>query len=187
MKRLFIAIKINDSPEVKSMFEFIMKSLNSERIKWVELWNLHLTLIFLGDTEEEKIDEIKAAIDNLTTRFAQFQMTIKSAGVFKNFVTPTVIWLGIEPNQVLEEIKKGLDENLNKIGYSLDTKKFKPHLTIGRSKFIKDKSNLEDIIDNLQGKEISVQHVDKIILYESTLTQNGPIYKAVHTSQLQAG
>ena len=76
MKRLFIAIKIMDSPEVKSVFEFVKKSLNNERIKWVEIWNLHLTFVFLGDTEERKIDGIKAAIDDLASRFNQFQLII---------------------------------------------------------------------------------------------------------------
>jgi len=186
MKRLFIAIKILDSQELKSQIDFITKSLNDERIKWVEIWNLHLTLIFLGDTEEEKLNDIKVAINSMTALFTQFQLVIKSAGGFKDLENPTVIWLGIEQNQTLEEIKKVLDDNLNRKGISLDSKKFRPHLTIGRTKLIKDKLNLKNIVGNLQGKEISSQQVDNIILYESTLTQNGPVYRAIHVSPLKS-
>jgi 2'-5' RNA ligase len=185
MKRLFIAIKIMDLPDVKNVYEFVKSSLESERIKWVEIWNLHLTLVFLGDTEEEKLTELKTAIDNLTIQFQHFQLTIKSAGVFKSIENPTAIWFGIDSNQVLEEIKKTLDYNLNKIGLTQENKKFKPHLTIGRPKLIKDKLNLKNIIEGLQGKLISIQLIDKIILYESKLTQEGPIYKSIHIGQLQ--
>ncbi len=181
-KRLFIAIKINNSNSFLNVQEEIKLSLQRERIKWIDPDNLHLTLSFLGDTDELIIPKLKLAMDSIVGNFSQFNMELKSVGVFKSINFPTVLWIGIEPNKIMSEIKKALDLQLKSIGIAVEMREFKPHLTIGRIKNITDKKNLELLLKNYSNKKISNQLVNEIILYESILSSDGPIYNVIYKS-----
>ncbi len=185
MKRLFIAIKIEQSKPLIEIFGKIKKELAEEKVKWVDPENLHLTLVFLGNTQDEFIPKIKPLIDDISYKYSQFNMTLSSFGVFKNIQNPTVFWFGIEKNNVLSEINKELYSKLTELGLLIEMRDFKPHLTIGRSKIINEKVKLKDLIDELRDKIITNQKVENIILYESILTPGGPIYKALHKSFLK--
>ena len=59
MKRIFIAVKVNPEGELLRMFSSLKAILGAENIKWVDPANIHLTLAFLGDTDEKRIDDSK--------------------------------------------------------------------------------------------------------------------------------
>ena len=90
-KRLFIAIKIDTSNSLLSILESIKHDLHSENIKWVDPHNLHLTLAFLGDTEDTMIDKIIPVMDGISNNSSQFNIELNSLGVFKSFNFPSVI------------------------------------------------------------------------------------------------
>jgi RNA 2',3'-cyclic 3'-phosphodiesterase len=182
-KRIFIAIKIESSASFLKILEEIRTCLNREKIKWVDPDNLHLTLTFLGDTEEILISKIKAALDNIKS--VQFSLEMNSLGVFKNINSPAVLWVGIMPNKIMTDIKNAIDLQLINIGLSLEARVFKPHLTIGRIKSITDKKNLEVLLKKFSNKNIAVQPVTEIILYESILSSEGPTYTIIHKSSLK--
>ena len=52
MKRLFVALKINPDQNFLEVYDKLKSSLRHEKIKWVEMQNLHLTLKFFGDTDD---------------------------------------------------------------------------------------------------------------------------------------
>jgi 2'-5' RNA ligase len=181
-KRIFIAIKIESSASLLKILEEIKTCLNREKIKWVNPDNLHLTLTFLGDTEEILISKIKAALDNIKS--GQFSLELNSLGVFKNINSPAVLWVGIMNNKIMTDIKNAIDLQLSKVGLSLEARVFKPHLTIARIKSIADKKNLEILLKKFNNKSITVQPVTEIILYESILSSEGPTYMIIHKSNL---
>jgi 2'-5' RNA ligase len=184
-KRLFIAIKIDTSNSLLSILESIKHDLHSENIKWVDPHNLHLTLAFLGDTEDTMIDKIIPVMDGISNNSSQFNIELNSLGVFKSFNFPSVIWFGFKPDFIMPGIKNALDLQLKNIGFTVEERKFTPHLTIGRIKNIVDKKNLQIVLNKFNNKEISKQIVKDITLYESILTSNGPIYKMIHQSLLK--
>ena len=182
-KRIFIAIKIESSAFLLKILEEIKTCLDREKIKWIDPDNLHLTLTFLGDTEEILISKIKAALDNIKS--VQFNLEMNSLGVFRNINFPAVLWVGIMPNKIMTDIKTAIDFQLINIGLSIEARVFKPHLTIGRIKNITDKKNLEILLKKFSNKNIAVQLVSEIILYESILSSEGPIYKIIYKSSLK--
>ena len=55
---------------------------------------IHFTLQFLGEINEEKCKQIKGVLNEIS--FSQFDVSLKNVGAFPNFKNPRVIWIGIE-------------------------------------------------------------------------------------------
>lgn len=184
MKRLFAAIKIHPSPRYISLFNEISSSLRHERIKWVEPENTHLTLKFFGETDETKIPAIRQSIETAVAQAKPFSLKIANTGIFGSRYDPKVIWFGIEKNSELEDLVQNIFTELSKCGWEKDRQNFVPHLTIGRIKELKDKPLFQKIIGKYNIMEIQEEKVTEIILYESILRREGPLYVKVFSAVL---
>ena len=185
MKRLFAAIKIDPGKEFTRQFRTLKSELHTEKIKWVEEHNIHVTLKFFGETEEERIPEINRVLEEMVVDTTVFSFSLKKLGVFGSSYDPRVVWVGIEPYTDLAHIMTVLRDKMSVIGYEPDRQNLVPHLTLGRIKFLKDKKSFQQIID--QNKDISSQEitVDRFILFESILKKEGPVYLAHKTFRLR--
>jgi RNA 2',3'-cyclic 3'-phosphodiesterase len=181
-KRLFIAIRIETSELLLSLLNEIKNELKGDNIKWVDPQHLHLTLAFLGDTEETIIENIITLMDSVGKSTTEFDIELNSLGVFKSINFPSVLWFGLNYDNSLPVLKTNLDNQLKKIRLKVDERIFKPHLTIARIKNIVDKNCLQLMLNKFCKKEILKQKVDYFNLYESILTPAGPIYRIIHQS-----
>jgi len=179
MKRIFIAVKTDPQGDLLRMFSSLKARLGAENIKWVDPANLHLTLAFLGDTEEKKIAVLKSMLNDKCSGFGNFDFHLTGTGVFKNFRDPRVLWVGIRSAERLIQLNKIISEGLKIIGFELEERQFKPHLTLGRVKSIKDTENLKIMLESYRDVHFQTVHVNEVILFESILMQAGPIYKAL--------
>jgi 2'-5' RNA ligase len=185
MKRLFVAIKINPDRLFLSQFHEIQNRLHHERIKWVEEYNIHVTIKFFGETEETKIRDITHVLAEVAAGTSVFSFSLQDLGIFGSSYDPRVVWVGIEPYEKLASMMKLIGEKMETIGYKPDRQNLVPHLTLGRIKFLKDKNLFRQIID--QSRDISSQEiiVDRFILFESILKKEGPVYLALQTFPLR--
>jgi 2'-5' RNA ligase len=179
MRRIFIAVKIDTGKNLLNIISNLKTGLKDERIKWTEIDNFHITLAFLGDTEEDKIKAIVTMLKSVCKGSGVFEIVIKGAGVFKNFNDPRVIWIGIETSEKLNHLYESIKSGLKETGISLEERNFKPHLTLGRIKSIPDRDTLKTIIAGYDNLELQKQEVNEVILYESILSETGPVYKPV--------
>jgi 2'-5' RNA ligase len=185
MKRLFAAIKIQPDNVFLDQFHELQNRLKHEQIKWVEEHNIHITLKFFGETEEEKFPEIVSLLELVTADINVFSFSLQKLGVFGSSYDPRVIWAGIEPYANLSFIMKMISRKLENIGYKPDRQNLVPHLTLGRIKLIKDKQMFQKIIDENNGISSQEIIVDSFILYESILKKEGPVYLALKTFLLR--
>ena len=184
MKRTFVAIRINISKQTAEFFNDIKFQLKDEKIKWVDPWNMHLTLFFLGDTEEKLIPEISEELKLELKGIKSFKLKCKKLGLFKNINNPRVLWFGLEKKQALLELKQKVDNVIKSFGYESENKKFVPHLTLGRIKFLKNRKFLESLVEKYKDQMIQEFKVNEIIFYESKLTQKRPVYSVLNKIML---
>ncbi len=184
MKRTFVAIRINISKQTAEFFNDIKFQLKDEKINWVDPWNIHLTLFFLGDTEEKLIPEISEELKLKLKGVESFKLKCKKLGLFKNINNPRVLWFGLEKKQALLELKQKVDNVIKSFGYESENKKFVPHLTLGRIKFLKNRKFLESLVEKYKDQMIQEFKVNEIIFYESKLTQKRPIYSVLNKIML---
>ena len=172
--RGFIAIDINATTNLVE-FENELARTGAD-LKLVEPKNIHITLKFLGDVEEDQIDEIEQIMKESVKESKPFAIKLKGTGVFPNENYIKVLWIGIEGGQIIETIAVNIDERLTKLGFKKEKRGFSPHLTIGRVKTAKNKQILIKTIEDYRDTEFSTEDVKMIKLMKSDLTPKGPIY-----------
>jgi 2'-5' RNA ligase len=177
MKRIFVAVRVEPGSELKRMISSLKSLLASERIKWVDLINIHLTLVFLGDTEEKRLTELSGLLKEKCNGFPVFEFLLSGTGVFKNFRDPRVIWAGIKNSGELNELQSLISAGLKSAGFIFEERQFNPHLTIARIKSVSDNEKLKKVLGNYAGTDFQKVQVKEVILFESILRQEGPIYK----------
>ncbi len=172
--RGFIAIDIDSFPKLVE-FERDIKN-SGANVKLVEPQNIHLTLKFLGDTDELLIDRIVDIMKESVKEIEPFTIKLKSAGVFPNERYIKVMWIGIENGEIVGKIASKIDEKISDLGFEKEKRKFSVHLTIARVKSAKNKEKLMQMIEKYKDIEFANITVDSIKLKKSELTQKGPIY-----------
>lgn len=179
MKRIFIAIKAEAGETLFRIVSSLKSGLINEGIRWTSLDNIHITLAFLGDTEENMIRVISSELKERCEGSGKFQLTIRGIGIFKNLSDPHVIWTGIETSEKLTQLYSTVINGINEAGIKMEQRPFKPHLTLGRIKYLNDKTALKNLLDIYQNAEIQKVTVNEVIVYESLLKPTGPLYTPI--------
>ncbi|HOW10785.1 MAG: RNA 2',3'-cyclic phosphodiesterase [Bacteroidales bacterium] len=177
MKRLFIAIKIVPEGDLLRMISSVKAMVGDESIKWVDPCNVHITLAFLGDTGERKIKPLTRILPEVCTGHGRFEFSLSGTGVFKNYNDPRVIWVGINPKEAITALNAKITCGLKSGGFLTEDRSFRPHLTIGRIRTIKDSERLKRVLETYRETEFQTIKASEVILYESILMQTGPLYK----------
>ena len=179
MKRLFTAIKVRPDDAFLRQYKELRLSLLNEKIKWVEEYNIHITLKFLGETDEKRIPAIGEALTLVADNTKSFSFMLKGLGIFGSRYDPRVIWTGIEPYDELAGLMEKVHASLEKAGFERDRQNLVPHLTLGRIKFLQDKPSFQKKTD--AHKSIISQPIPAraMILFESILKKEGPVYKEI--------
>jgi len=184
--RTFIAIALpQEMRDYLACIQAELKKCQAD-VKWVQPENIHLTLKFLGERDEKKIEKIKEILEETAREKACFSLRLCNIGAFPKIDFPRIIWAGIDAGEKeTEALALELEERIAKIGIPKEDKPFSSHITIAR---IKSPANREGLVQGLkkipqiQGKEF---RVEKITLYKSTLTPKGPIYEVLKEANLK--
>ncbi len=177
--RTFLAIEVPKDAR-KRIDAFIQEeSTRSLPIKWVKFQNLHVTLKFLGEIDEQKKSEIQPVIKEITEKLRPFQVNLEGVGCFPGPKNPKVLWIGVKQGaEILGEIAQELERRLSKFGFKKE-RRFHAHLTIGRiKKFCK--------VDDILTKSITTEvfPINAITFFKSTLKPEGPIYEELEKFNL---
>lgn len=184
--RLFIAIHIIPTPKLINILSEFKAKLHQSKIKWVNEQNMHLTLHFLGDVNNYYINSLNQTLSETANKYSSAKLILKGIGYFKRNNKPTVIWVGINKNDTLNRIYLNLKNSLDNLGINHDNKsEYKPHLTLGRIKYLKDKSPYNELISKYSDIQIGEELIKEIILYKSELKQEGPVYTSLGRHSLQ--
>jgi len=169
--RTFVAIEI-DNKDILRKIRSIQES-TSFKAKPIRIDQIHFTLQFLGEIDEEKCEKVKDMLSTIT--FSQFDLSLKGVGGFPNLKNPRVIWIGTDKKGAdkLIEIAEEIRIKLIHLGFEKD-KKFKPHLTVMRVKHKVDGISLQ--MKKYESIEFGTQVVSKIKLKRSVLSPKGPEY-----------
>jgi 2'-5' RNA ligase len=184
--RIFVAIDLPHDLK-KEIFPVAKKISEEIPLRLVANEILHLTLVFLGERNENQVEQIKKALKSVTEGFSPFTLVLENLVVFPDNKRPRGIWfnLGGQKEKYFSLYKKVVD-GLLKSGLKLEEKYFEysPHCTIGRfPEKIKMPGNINQKINwvNLN-KDFLVK---KIILYQSKLSSSGPTYFKLAEFKLQ--
>ena len=177
--RAFLSIDIENQalyPQISETQRKLDTSL--AKMKLVEIENIHFTLKFFGDTSLPRIDEIESCLSKI--KIEPFEIVVNGVGAFPTKRKPRVIWIGVTQNaDRIRDLKMEIDSHLEELGYRPEKKKFTPHATIARIRFIKDAGKLANNLEELVNQPIGSITISKFNMKKSTLTPSGPIYETL--------
>ena len=160
---------------------------NRDKINWVNPGNIHITLSFLGEADPACFEEQATQIAMLVARHSGFDLGTTGTGVFPHANDPHVLWVGAAPydNRLLT-FKADLDNLLKHYGYTIDYRKFQPHITLGRVKSISRKSSFihDYLIRDVREMIFPIQEVKWL---QSTLTPEGAEYEEIYNFKFKQG
>ena len=134
--RLFIAIEIPH--RLKSEFHDLGKSFRPrehEMVRWIESEAMHLTLKFLGDTPIDRVPEITTALQRAALSTGKFSIRVGRTGCFPSFRNPRICWVGLSGElRRLEQLQGRVEGAMVALGFERESLKFKPHVTVGRTR-----------------------------------------------------
>jgi len=171
--RAFISIDIPQ--EAQNQIVKIQSQLPEFYGKKTETENLHLTLKFLGEIDEDKMNNVRKKLKEI--KFNKFETEIDSIGVFSpKFIK--IIWLHLSN---CDELQNEIDNKLENLFEN--EQRFMSHLTIARVKSIKNKNDFLKKINEIKIEPMKFG-VANFRLKESVLSKKGSAYKTIEEYKL---
>lgn len=178
--RCFIAVDLSQA--VKEGIREIIDRLRrtSRSVKWVPVENLHVTVKFLGEVPDDRVAKIKTQVSDVCMRHEPFEISIRGTGAFPSMKRPSVLWVGIERSDALERLYSDTDLSLSELGFARETRRFSPHLTVGRVKDLKDIEWTVKEFCTFQETLFGSIQVRELLVMQSVLRPSGAEYSKVH-------
>ena len=187
--RTFIAIELPQ--DIRTHLAGLQNELKKAGadVKWVEEANIHITLKFLGEVNDQQLAEVKKVLEGAAYASKQFSMRVSSLGAFPKVSFPKVIWVGIDKGDAeTQHIVQDLEDRLVRLGIPQEQRPFSSHITIGRTRSELNRVRLAQELDSLAGQlagQTQEFNVTKITLFKSTLTPKGPLYEVIKEAPLK--
>jgi 2'-5' RNA ligase len=192
MIRTFLAVELGD--DLRHQIRLVQQDLRQRldggfskdiRITWVQPSSIHLTMKFLGDTDEELIGPLREALERAMSGFERVTMPIERVGVFPRLQQPRVLWVG--PSEQWEQgddakrltaLHRAVEDGCRSFGFAPEGRPLSPHLTLARVKegerHVGQALAKSDVMD--RPMSLGVLQVESIVLMKSELQPGGAVY-----------
>ena len=134
--------------------------------------NMHLTLAFLDEQPEATLREVADALESLTMPAFTYRLSgIASFG--------TALALRADPSPALADLHTRVLSRLHGAGLILERRRFRPHVTFTRlpeRRDAREEARFKTFLEREAATSIEEIAAREVVLYESILTRDGPIY-----------
>ncbi len=175
--RAFISVDLPELDALRALGEELRRT--GAALKIVDLGQVHLTLKFLGDTEEALVPRIVEAMRATVAGNRPFAVRLVGTGAFPNLRRMNVVWVGMEGAEPLVEIARRLEAGMEPLGYPREGRDFSAHVTVARVKGPRGLDDLRRVLGAHARDPFGEVLVDRVRLKKSVLTPQGPVYSTV--------
>jgi len=179
MFRGFIAIDVPSTPALDAFAGNLRKA--SPALKVVATDQLHLTLKFLGETEEGLVPDVRTAMAEAVGDLSPFEIRVNGTGAFPSLGRMNVIWVAVDGAEPIRRVAEALQVGLESLGFPREDRPWKAHVTIARVKGHRDLDRARRLVEAHASDAFGSHTVDTIHLKKSVLTPQGARYTVVDT------
>jgi len=184
--RTFIAIEI--PAEIKTEMVKVQEQLKKSNVdaSWPRPDGVHLTLKFLGEAPESKISEMVSALRTAAEGTGLLRLEVRGVGTFPNPKNARVAWIGLGGDvEKLVKLQLAVEEAMVRINMAREERKFTPHLTLGRIKFIRSRDKWLKALDEIKDISLPGFDVTAVSLMKSELKPSGAVYTEMGRVELK--
>ncbi len=172
--RVFIAIDITQNIK-NEIGNFIRacKKIPDAPVKYVGIENLHITLKFLGDLENDSLQSLIEEFSKISPSISE--LAVHSAGAFPSLDFTKIAWVGIRENPDLKQAFMDIEKICQNNGFMPEERDFHPHITIARIKG-RVTNDWINVIRKYSAFEFGHFIPEGFCIYRSDLNKSGPLY-----------
>jgi 2'-5' RNA ligase len=170
--------------------EFLDARREAGDFRWVPREQMHLTLAFLAEVPERRLDDLEERLERAASRRTSFAAKITGGGAFPNVGRARALWAGLQlddPAGVeLGRLATGVRAAAGKAGIAIDGARFKPHLTVARLRHPQESTSWVRLLDAYVGPPFTVDSVELVASYLGEGPRNRPRYEATASFPLRS-
>jgi RNA 2',3'-cyclic 3'-phosphodiesterase len=187
--RLFVGVAV---PPIQPLVTAVEAGrevlLAATDVRWVPLGNWHITLVYIGMVERNRMPGLVDVLALSLLDKCSFEMTLRGIGVFPSIEKPTVLWAGIANSMGLDDLQRVVLEALVREGFCLPpTSGFMPHVTLAKNKRAMHGLSINAWREQFSSLVFGRIGVAEVVLYLSEAIPGGMVYTPLHRFGLLNG
>jgi 2'-5' RNA ligase len=178
--RLFVAFELTH--EVRDAVTKTTASLHPESpgARWSAPEAMHVTLKFLGQTDDQKLAALETALQQIGS-LESVSLRFRGVGFFPDEKGPRVMWCGVEASSNIFDLVSAIEDALKPLGFEPESRRYVPHVTLARLNSARHVEKLVRAAAPLKSYDFGTARVSEFHLYESTLKKSGSEYRKLAT------
>jgi 2'-5' RNA ligase len=173
---------------VEHLDEFLEVRRASGRFRWVPADQLHVTVAFLADVPDRRLDDLVERLGRAATRRTAFETAVAGGGAFPNVGRARVLWAGLDLDDArrteLSRLAGGARAAANRAGVPVDGQRFRPHVTVARLGQPQELTSWVRLLDAYRGPRWRVDHLTLVASYLGEGPRNRPRHEPVESFPL---
>ena len=131
MARLFISLNLPE--EIRDNINSLIMEVDPQekKLKWEPKEKLHLTLKFMGDVDNNRVNSIAEDLCFIEN-FETINCETTQFGFFFTRNQPRILWLGLHTDKIIFNLVQELNSRLEKFLIPRERKRFTSHITLLR-------------------------------------------------------
>jgi 2'-5' RNA ligase len=185
--RTFVAVEI--PADIRQRAAALVERLQvaQAKVRWTDMATMHWTMNFLGDVPDTEVPAICAEVAAAAKPFRPFELEVRGVGAFPNSGRPRTIWLGAGVGkEAMSYLHAALERHLEDLGFRPESRRFQPHLTLGR---VRDSSTGLDELAELIRKQAEFDAgsmtVEEVVVFSSRLERTGAVHERLGAGALE--
>lgn len=184
--RVFLAINFPDALQRRMLDATSALRQAAPDVRWVGEPLIHMTVKFLGDVDEPRIEDVRRTLLSVTESHCRMAVRFTGVGAFPNLRRARVVWLGVEPEARLELLHHDLEVAYSTMGFEIEARPFRPHVTLGRVRQPLSPSASRGLAAAARETVFDEEHaVSSVDLMQSQLSANAERYRTLVVAPLR--
>jgi 2'-5' RNA ligase len=185
--RMFVAVR--PPPEVVEHLDaFLDVRRDAAAYRWAPSDQLHVTLAFLADVPDRKLDDLVERLGRAARRRTAFAAAVAGGGAFPNVGRARVLWAGLDLDdhgrRELSRLATGARAAAGRAGIRVDGQRFRPHLTLARLGHPQEVTPWVRLLDTYRGPSWTVDRMTLVASYLGEGPRGRPRHQVVEDFEL---
>lgn len=168
---------------VEHLDEFLEVRRAAGAFRWVTTGQLHVTVAFLADVPDRRLDDLVERLARAARRRTAFAAAVTGGGAFPNAARARVLWAGLDLDEhgrtELTRLATGARAAANRAGVPVDGQRFRPHVTLARLGHPQEVTSWVRLLDAYRGPSWTVDRLTLVASYLGGGPRGRPRYEPV--------
>lgn len=187
--RCFVAIEIDEERRqaVRRAVDEVrpVTTVAGARISWARPAGWHVTLKFLGDVTDGRLEGVRGALATAVRGVSCFEMLLRGLSGWPRGNRARVLAVGVEDGGNGARLARGIDDALEPLGFACETRDYVPHLTVARLRDGAAARAIARATAPFEETLFGTMPVERMGLYESVLEPDGAKYRRIEDYRLE--